>query len=460
MAKTAMYIGILVVIGIAAGGVGVYFAGKTSPLQSKANYTLTVQAPSGQGTTSTTAQYASGTVIEVTSESASGWKLDHWILDGKSVWNVSDIKLIMKSDHIIQASFAQKTLPPTNSVTFTVNKSLVLLSVSKAKVGIIVTTPPSGVVAGGSASDSAILNGSVDAGGSVTYTLYWGFPPGGTQIGNSSTKTITNGMVPNSDNFTCQAAGPYYFTASYSGDINNDAASATAECFIVGPAPIPAPLNHFVFSTISSPQTAGMAFSLTITAQDQYNNTVTSYNGTPKLSALSSIISPRITTGAFSNGVWTGSVTVTKTYPSDSITAMDSGKIGTSGAFNVVPAALVRFEIYDYPSSINAGQNFGGNNVVVIAYDLFSNVKTDYTGNIYFTSSDSEAVLPFTSGKMYTFTSGSGMDNGIHTFSGTDFTLNTAGVHTITVTDGTNTAISIDVNVMNTPIVIKSHANK
>src|SRR5207244_10343330 len=36
-------------------------------------------------------------------------------------------------------------------------------------------------------------------------------------------------------------------------------------------------LHHFAFATISSPQTAGTAFNITITAQDASNNTVTSF---------------------------------------------------------------------------------------------------------------------------------------------------------------------------------------
>ena len=442
MVRTATHIGILVVLVIIAGGAGIYFAGITTPSLPMGNYTLTIQAPSGQGTTSTISRYARGTTVKVMAVSASGWKFDHWILDGTSVGSDSNVTVTMNSDHTIQADFTQTTPLTTNVVTVTVSKLMAIVTVGKATVGIT-TTPPTDVVAGGSVSDSASLTGGVGAGGSVIYTLYSGVSPGGTQVGNPSMVTVTNGVVPDSDNFTVQAAGFYYFTASYSGDENNNAASATAEIFIVGPST----LNHFGVDTISSPQTAGTSFSIMITAQDQYNNTVTSYSGTPTLSDLSSTISPTIT-GAFSSGVWTGSVTITKTYTGDTITVMDSGKTGTSGAFNVGPAALASFAISGYPSSINAGQNFGSNNVIVTAYDSYGNVKTDYTGNVYFNSSDSVAVLPFTSGSMYTFTSGSGVDNGIHTFAGTGFTLNTAGIQTITVIDRTTTATSIDVKVI------------
>src|SRR5437660_5864419 len=37
-------------------------------------------------------------------------------------------------------------------------------------------------------------------------------------------------------------------------------------------------VDHFAFATISSPQTSGIAFNITITAEDAGNNTVTGYS--------------------------------------------------------------------------------------------------------------------------------------------------------------------------------------
>ena len=86
---------------------------------------------------------------------------------------------------------------------------------------VLSTTPPSGAAVGVAFHDSATLSGAtVDAGGSVTYTLYSGTYPTGTLV-DSDTETVTNGVVPNSKDFT-EAAGSYYFTVSYSGDANNE----------------------------------------------------------------------------------------------------------------------------------------------------------------------------------------------------------------------------------------------
>jgi hypothetical protein len=83
----------------------------------------------------------------------------------------------------------------------------------------------------------------------------------------------------------------------------------------------------------------------------------------------------------------------------------------------------------------------------VTAYDAGNNVVTGYTGQVYFTSTDGAADLPYTSGSRYTFTSGTDMDNGVHTFLG--FTLNTAGSRTITVTDGIKSATTTAITVTN-----------
>jgi hypothetical protein len=121
-----------------------------------------------------------------------------------------------------------------------------------------------------------------------------------------------------------------------------------------------------------------------------------------------------------------GSYTVTAT---DSLNSL----ITASAQLIVTPGVIDHFTISPCPTSVTAGSNFGGSyNVLVTAYDAYGNLKTDYTGQVYFTSTDPQATLPFTSTSRYTFTSG---DNGDHSFTGTGFTLKTAGSQTITVSD-------------------------
>ena len=90
--------------------------------------------------------------------------------------------------------------------------------------------------------------------------------------------------------------------------------------------------------------------------------------------------------------------------------------------------------------ALTAGSSFGS--VTITAYDAYGNMKTDYTGSVYFTSSDSAATLPYTSSSKFLFVSG---DNGSHTFSG--FTLKTTPSQTITVTDGSVSKQSASITV-------------
>jgi protocatechuate 3,4-dioxygenase beta subunit len=92
--------------------------------------------------------------------------------------------------------------------------------------------------------------------------------------------------------------------------------------------------SQFVFSTISSPQTNGTAFAVTITACDQNGNAVTSFTGDAKLTDSLNSISPK-TTASFTNGVWQGNLTISKTGNNVTIKATDGTITGTSNDFNV-----------------------------------------------------------------------------------------------------------------------------
>lgn len=74
------------------------------------------------------------------------------------------------------------------------------------------------VDAGASVFDTATLSGaSPTASGTVTYNLYAGSVCTGTPV-FTSTKTVTNGAVPNSDPWTA-VSGTYQWQATYSGDL-------------------------------------------------------------------------------------------------------------------------------------------------------------------------------------------------------------------------------------------------
>ena len=100
------------------------------------------------------------------------------------------------------------------------------LVVNKAKPTIATQLSADTVTVGASVHDSSTLTGATaNAGGTVVYTVYSNntctamFASGGT-------KTVTNGVVPDSNPVTFGTAGDYYWQAAYSGDSNNEAATS------------------------------------------------------------------------------------------------------------------------------------------------------------------------------------------------------------------------------------------
>jgi glucose/arabinose dehydrogenase len=111
------------------------------------------------------------------------------------------------------------------------------------------------------------------------------------------------------------------------------------ELYVVGGGTVhrianPNGLHHFAISTVGT-QTAGVAFNITITAQDAANNTVTGFTGTVTLSTTAGTISPS-SSGALNGGVRTESVTVTQAGANRTISVSDGyGHTGTSNNFTV-----------------------------------------------------------------------------------------------------------------------------
>src|SRR5439155_1214583 len=93
---------------------------------------------------------------------------------------------------------------------------------------IATTLSSSSITVGESAHDSSSLSGATaNAGGTVTYSVY--SDNACTQNArDAGTKTVTNGVVLDSDTLTFNSAGTFYWQAVYSGDTNN--AGTTSAC--------------------------------------------------------------------------------------------------------------------------------------------------------------------------------------------------------------------------------------
>ncbi len=198
-------------------------------------------------------------------------------------------------------------------------------------------------------------------------------------------------------------------TASITGTSNNISPAAT----------------HFAFDVPSATQ-AGMGFLLKVMIKDQFNHTVSSYNGTVHFSSSDNQAQvPADST--ITNGVGMFAV-VLKTAGNETFTATDSvnaSLTGTSSAIAVSPSAIYRLGV-TAPSSAATGNSLS---FTVVALDPYDNFVPSYNGTVHFGSSDAAAILPAD----MTLSGGAG------TFSAT---LQTTGSQILTATDVSNSAIA------------------
>ena len=186
----------------------------------------------------------------------------------------------------------------------------------------------------------------------------------------------------------------------------------------------PAPATHFSVTAPTAP-TAGTAFTLTVTALDASNNTVTTYSGTVRFTSTDDQAAlPANST--LTNGSGSFSATL-QTAGSQTITANDltASIAGTSPSIDVSPGPPTHFSV-SAPTSVRAATAFS---FIVTALDAENNVAKSYTNALHFSSSDAQAMLPANS----TLTDGTG------TFSAT---LRTAGGQSITATDTVTASIT------------------
>src|SRR5438132_507687 len=213
--------------------------------------------------------------------------------------------------------------------------------------------------------------------------------------------------------------------------------------------------SRLVLSGIATPRTAGTASSVTVEVKDAYGNRITNYTGTITFSSTDSRATLpanyRFTSGTnLDNGIHTFTNAVTlKTAGSQSVTATDTvnGSLtGSQSAIQVNPAGASVLVVSGIPSP--QSQNTASP-VTVEARDAFANRATAYVGTVKFTSTDAQAVLPAN----YRFTTGTGLDNGIHTFT-PGVTLKTAGTQSVTATD----TVTASITGSQTGIVVVSNA--
>jgi hypothetical protein len=335
------------------------------------------------------------------------------------------------------------TLKTAGSQSITVTDT-VTSSIKGSQTGITVNpAAASKLVVGGYPSPTT-------AGVSHSFTVTAQDAFGNTATGYAGTLTISSSdgqaVLPANYTFTGTDAGVHSFSATLkTAGSQSITAMDTVTASITGTQSgitvNAAATSHLSISAPAS-ATAGSSFSVTITAQDANNNTLTSYLGTIQFTSVdaAAILPSNYTFTAADAGVHTFTGVILKTAGSQSITANDTvtSTITGSASVTVNAAAASTLVVTGYPSPTTAGTS---HSFTVIADDAYGNTATGYTGTLTFTSSDGQAVLPAN----YTFT---GIDAGVHSFSAT---LKTAGSQSITATDtgtssikGSQTGISVN----------------
>ncbi|HLN26793.1 MAG TPA: hypothetical protein VK395_03555, partial [Gemmataceae bacterium] len=327
------------------------------------------------------------------------------------------------------------SLTATDTVTGTITGSQTGITVNPAAASIFVVTGfPTPIAAGQSGNFTVTAKDAYSntAAGYTGTVAFSSSDPLATLPGHS---TLTNGSGTFSATFnttgtqslTATDTVTSSITGTQSGIVVSSASSGAASLLVTGfPATI----------------TAGTAATITVTAENSSNQTVTNYTGTVHFASSDgqAVLPANYTFTSSDNGVHTFSVTL-KTAGTESISATDTvtGTItGSQMGIMVNSAAASVFVVTGFTSPVTAGT---AGTFTVTAKDPYSNTATGYLGTIHLTSSDGQATLPGN----YTFTSG---DSGVHTFSAT---LKTAGTQSLTATDtvtgtitGSQTAITVN----------------
>ncbi|MCG3150312.1 MAG: hypothetical protein PCFJNLEI_03795 [Verrucomicrobiae bacterium] len=140
-------------------------------------------------------------------------------------------------------------------------------------------------------------------------------------------------------------------------------------------------VDHFTWATISGTRTGGVPFSVNVSARDVGNLAISNYPGPVMLSAAGdggpNPMLP-LTSGAFANGAWAGSVTISNLDSNVRLFASDgSGHSGTSTAFDVVQAVVHHFTWSALGATQYVEAPFG---VTLTARDVANNVATNFGG--------------------------------------------------------------------------------
>src|SRR2546428_759775 len=249
----------------------------------------------------------------------------------------------------------------SQSVTVTFNSKVTQFKVEAAGGGNIATqtagTPFNIKITAQDASNNTITGFT----GQVTISS-----TGALSAGSGTTANFVAGVLA-SHSVTISNTGT--FTIAAAGQAPNTAATGTSIAFDVNAGA----LAKFVIGTISSPQTAGAAFSITITAPGADSHPAASFVGTVDLITTAGTITPAIS-GTFSSGVRApgGAGAPAGTRETLTVTRTGGSETGTRKTVTVDAAAGRTLTVLQQPPATVAGVSISPA-VKVQAKDAFGN---------------------------------------------------------------------------------------
>ncbi len=205
----------------------------------------------------------------------------------------------------------------------------------------------------GSLASLVIRSGSGGAGVPVdshtmgvgeTLNLYSaGYDPYGNFINDVNSNWSSDGNLTPQVSASNRSNYTFIPTAPGSGTVRAEASSDPTVYDNTGMISVVAgSVTHFQISSIGT-QVSGEPFSITVTALDADDIVATSFTGKVQIFDLTGTVRP-IESGNFTNGVWSGGVTIYQEYTDDTIRVVDtsSGSEGMSNGFDVIAAPGIR----------------------------------------------------------------------------------------------------------------------